>query len=89
MYKVENMTVTTILGAARKMIKIRTNHNSDPHEYRLGPHEKEITLKIDRKKENLLTCSYIMVLPTMDYNKIHFFQRPVMPHPDLIEVFSI
>ena len=51
MYKVENTTVTTILGAARKGIKIRMNHNSDPHEYRLGPHKREITLKtIENRK---------------------------------------
>ena len=49
MYKVENTTVTTILRATRKMFKICTNHNSDPHEYRLGQHKKEITLKINRK----------------------------------------
>ena len=49
MYTSKNVTVMTIFGAAPKMIKIRTNHNSDPHEYRLGPHENEITLKMNRK----------------------------------------
>ena len=49
MYPSENVMVTTIFGAARKMIEIRTDHNSDPHEYRLGPHEDEITLKINGK----------------------------------------
>ena len=49
MYSSENVTVTTIIGAARKMIEIRTDRNSDPHEYRLGPHEGEIPLKINRK----------------------------------------
>ena len=49
MYPSENVTVTTIIGAARKMIEIRTDCNSDPHEYCLGPHEDEITLKINRK----------------------------------------
>ena len=49
MYTSENVMVMMIFGAARKMIKIRTNHNSDPHEYRLGPHENEITLKMNRK----------------------------------------
>ena len=49
MYPSENVTVTTIIGASRNQIEIRTNRNSDPHEYRLGPHEDEITLKIKRK----------------------------------------
>ena len=49
MYTSEKVTVMTIFGAARKMIKICTNHNSDLHEYHLGPHENEITLKMNRK----------------------------------------
>ena len=49
MYPSENVTVTTIFGAAWKMIEIHTDRNSDPHEYRLGPHEDEITLKINGK----------------------------------------
>ena len=49
MYPSENVTVTTIIGAARKMIEIRMDRNSDLHEYRLGPHEGEITLKINGK----------------------------------------
>ena len=49
MYTSENVTVMTIFGAAWKMIKIRTNRNSDLHEYRLGPYEDEITLKINGK----------------------------------------
>ena len=42
--------VTTIYGAARKMIEIRMDCNSDPHEYCLGLHKDEITLKINRKR---------------------------------------
>ena len=49
MYLSENVTVTTIIGAARRMIEIHTDRNLDPHEYRLGPHEGEITLKINGK----------------------------------------
>ena len=49
MYLSENVTVTTIIGAARRMIEIRTDRNLDPHEYCLGPHEGEITLKINGK----------------------------------------
>ena len=49
MYPSENVMVTMIIGAARKMIEIRTDRNLDPHKYRLGPHEGEITLKINRK----------------------------------------
>ena len=45
MYPSENVTVMTIIEAAWKMIEIRMDHNSDLHEYRLGPHEDEITLK--------------------------------------------
>ena len=46
MYPSENVAVTMIIGAARNLIEIRTGHNSDPHEYRLGPHKDKITLKI-------------------------------------------
>ena len=42
MYPSKDVAVMTIIGAARKMIEIRTDHNSDPHEYRLGPHKGEI-----------------------------------------------
>ena len=49
MYTTENVTVTMIYGATQKMIEIRMDCNSDLHEYRLGPHEDEITLKINRK----------------------------------------
>ena len=45
MYTTENVTVMMIIGATRKLIKIRTDHNSDPHEYHLGLHEDKITLK--------------------------------------------
>ena len=46
MYPSEDVAVTTIIGAAQNLIEIRMDRNSDPHEYRLGPHEDEITLKI-------------------------------------------
>ena len=49
MYPNENVTVMPIFGAAQKMIEICMDHNSDLHEYRLGPHEDEITLKINGK----------------------------------------
>ena len=45
MYPSKNVTVMTIFETAWKMIEIRTDRNLDPHEYRLGPHEDEITLK--------------------------------------------
>ena len=45
MYPSENVTITTIFGATWKMIEIRTDRNLDLHEYCLGPHEDEITLK--------------------------------------------
>ena len=45
MYLSENVTVTMIIGATRRMIEIRTDGNLDPHKYHLGPHEGEITLK--------------------------------------------
>ena len=47
MYLSENVMVTMIIGAAQRMIEIRTDHNLDLHEYRLGPHEGEITLIIN------------------------------------------
>ena len=50
MYPSENVTVMTIIGSARKMIEIRTDRNFDLHEYRLGPHGDEITLKINGNK---------------------------------------
>ena len=49
MYSSRNVMITTIIGAARNLVEIRTDRNSDPHEYRLGLHEGEITLKINRK----------------------------------------
>ena len=49
MYLSENVTVTTIIRATRRMIEIRTDRNLDPHEYRLGLHEGEITLIINGK----------------------------------------
>ena len=52
MYPSENVRVTTIIRAARKMIEIRTDRNSDPHEYRLGLHEDKITLKNKGKYKN-------------------------------------
>ena len=49
MYPSEDVAVTTIIGAARNLIEIRTDCNSYPLKYRLGLHEDEITLKIKGK----------------------------------------